>query len=122
MTDYVIKNAKCTNIDIMYDREWLSLSVDLDFGDDSFTSFGHTCINGLNHTNFCADYLIDLMRTFNLCFMKDLIGEVVRVKVCKTTNKKLALGHAIKDSWFEPQKIYERGRNKHVKNGGKLSD
>lgn len=66
-------------------------------GDGWGGGFGGYSLKG----NSCYLWITEIMKTLESKFSdKDLIGKVIRVKTNHSTI--LAIGHPIKDLWFEP--------------------
>ena len=61
-------------------------------------SFG---THDLRYEKYGIDYLAQFLNTIDKSDFCDLVGSPVRVK--KNGNKIIAIGHYLKDKWFEPE-------------------
>lgn len=106
MSEMEIKNAVIKSVRFCKERGF-TLWIDLDYG-GSGQGFGGWLLysqagwekNGGN-ANVCGHYLA---RVFDVCGVSDLakvVGKSVRVKA--TNCKVHAIGHIIKDDWFDPE-------------------
>ena len=99
-----IKNARIT--DAQWDRErWLTHWIFLE-GDGWGCGFGGYGLGG----EACYDWITQIMIVLDLWNFKEseLIGRIVRAKVEGIGGKTVAIGHPIKEQWFEPQEFFKK--------------
>jgi hypothetical protein len=96
-----IVNARIKGTFLGYEDHGIFTSdITLDYG-SSFQSFGGWSIKG-EHT---SRWIESILTVLELNSWEELENSLIRVKREKSYNGKIiAIGHVLKDSWFEPTK------------------
>ena len=92
-----IKNATITSVSLGKEDHGIpTCFVQLDYGDCGVQSFG-----GWDLRYYGIDFIVQLLDTIGVREWNDLVGKNVRAK-CEHI-KVHAIGHIIKNQWFEPE-------------------
>jgi len=99
-----IKNAE---IQLDYDGAFLTAWIDLDY-DGAGQGFGGFCFDQFDKTQnkrvgtaWGCEYIRQILEVIGVMKWSDLKGKNVRVK--QDSNKVYAIGHIIKNRWFDPK-------------------
>lgn len=115
----VTTNAIITSANIQLDRGcFLCAWVHLDYGDGSHQGFGGHALGGTpvcaagkhkKQPNYAAEALVSIMRVGGVEKFSDLAGKAIRVR--RTSDgfggDIIAIGHIIKDIWYDPKKQFK---------------
>jgi len=104
-----IKNARIESVSLGYeDHGILTCMLHLDYG-GSGQGFGGYVLDYYNKdieervgTAYGMEFIILILKTVGVEKWEDLVGKNIRVKAEDT--KIIAIGHILKDNWFEPGK------------------
>lgn len=120
----IICNAIIKSAEISLDRgSFLCVWLTLDYGDGSCQGFGGHVLGGVpdcsagnheNSPNYAAEALVSIMRVCGVDKFSNIKGMAVRVKRAHAEfgGEALAVGHIIKDIWYEPGSTFKAWRNK----------
>lgn len=98
-----IKNAVITGVRLGFeDHGLLTAWLDLDYG-GSCQGFGGWSL-GARGENYCGEFIKGCLTAVGEREWSDLVGKTIRVK-CTTVH---AIGHIIKDKWFDPGKLFAK--------------
>lgn len=98
-----IKNAKISHTFLgCEDHGIFTCSIGLDYG-GSAQSFGS---HELYYKHYGIKYLDTLLKTLEVRSWEDLVGTVVRVKASYSHIE--AIGHFMKDQWFNPERDLDK--------------
>lgn len=116
----VIQNAVIEYASITIERGFvLTSSIGLDYGDSSHQGYGGLCLGGMpgskagehwKQSNFCAEWIIGVMRAAGVEDWSKLPGRTVRVKRSGPGFGGMitAIGHIVKDDrWFDASKSFQ---------------
>jgi hypothetical protein len=107
------KNAKIANTMLGFeDHGILTFWIQLDFG-GAGQGFGGWALDGKPTSDYgdrapipeCGAIIAAILRTLEVDSWEKLPGQIVRVR--GTHSGLIAIGHALKDMWCEPKKIFE---------------
>jgi len=105
-----IKNAVIESYRFDIERG-LSLWVTLDYG-GSGQGFGGWLLYAPkgwaaheNGGNFCGHFIYRLLEVCGVEDLKQIVGKAIRAKT--SHNKVYAVGHILKDDWFDPEKEFK---------------
>jgi hypothetical protein len=93
------QNAIITRVELEGERG-LSAWIDLDYG-GMCQSFGGYMLLGGNK-NYCGTFIRRCLDVGGVMEWSKLVGKTVRVK--RDQGLAVAIGHIVKDDWFEPRK------------------
>jgi hypothetical protein len=103
--DIEIKNAIIDKVQIFIkDNGNLSIFLDLDYGKCQQSFGGYDFQVGINLYNYFGHFIWRLMKIVNVSNLDDLVGKPVRVKC--DFSQVYAIGHFLKDEWFDPSVEY----------------
>lgn len=109
-----IQNARIGSADINFDRGFiLSAWLHLEF-EGCGQGFGGYVLGGKpdttcacndhpNQPNLAADFIGHCMAIADVEQWSKMAGKIIRVKRADKYGKILAIGHAVKDLWYEPE-------------------
>lgn len=120
-----IVNATIVNQSAGFDREiFLCCHLTFDYGNGTHQGFGGHVLGGEPgskagehgaNPNWCAEYLVGVLRAAGVESMTQLPGKNVRVKrEVGWGGKVIAIGHITKDDlWFDPETAFKKLRDEH---------
>jgi hypothetical protein len=99
-----IENAKITAV--KWDSESVLSHWIIVEGDGWGCGFGGYCLKG----EACYDWITEVMRVLEISDFgeKAMIGKIVRAKHAGLGGGIIAIGHPIKDLWFEPGEFFKK--------------
>lgn len=114
-----IRNALIESVTIdTGDRDLLTAWLQLDYGDGSHQSFGGHCLylpkSYKHHTekgDFAGHFIYRCMQIAGVESWDKIKGKSIRVKYevgPGFMSKIIAIGHVIKDDWFNPSEDFEK--------------
>lgn len=106
-------NARITGTMLgIEDHGILTCMIYLDYGDSGAQGFGGWSMDytkdgqkGGQMTGFCAKYIRSVLEVVDVGNWEDLKGKNVRARCAG--GRVEAIGHILKDKWFEPRKLSE---------------
>lgn len=102
-----IENAVIESTDIYYDHGILTFRMRLRFSGGVQSFGGWACYNPKAMENDClGQYIHNVLRVVDVETVEDLNGKAIRVRGRKASilGSIEAVGHLLKDEWFEPVK------------------
>lgn len=119
--DFEIKNAVIESVSINDgERGFLTAYLFLDYGDGGHQGFGGYTLylpkEYANHTasiNYAGHFIFRCMQIADVDSWDKIAGKTIRVKA--EHSKVHAIGHIIKDDWFDPSKDFENMRTSNSK-------
>lgn len=112
-----IKNALIDNVSIdTGDRGLLTAWIFLDYGDSGHQGFGGHALylpkdykNFTNKGDFAGHFIFRVMQVAGVESWDKMKGKTVRVK--QKNGLVVAIGHIVKNDWFNPSEDFERMLN-----------
>lgn len=103
------------------DRPFLSVSVDLHYGEGGVQGFGGWMLGGApgmrcgrhcEQPNLVADFIVRLLKIADVEEFSRMDGKVVRVKRSgfASATKIHAIGHCVEDIWLDPEEWFKEMR------------
>lgn len=106
----VIKNAMISSVDFNTERGF-TIFVNLDYGDGGQSFGGHALYNDekwRTQSNYVGRFIKRLFDIAGTNSWDSFSGQTVRVKLPEGESGTIrALGHIIKDDWFDPQEEFK---------------
>lgn len=110
-----IRNAVVDRVSVTIERGFLTMDLYLNFGDGG-QAFGgyvlHVDDLDVSQANFCGLFLYRCMRVAGVDKLNDITGKAIRVLGARD-GKIEAIGHIIKEDWFNPTFEFDKIRGKH---------
>lgn len=110
----IIENGKITSAMLGFEGHGILSSMIMIEFDGSGQGFGGWGMDSYSKekdcrvgTAFGCQYIMDVLKTLELEQWDDLKGQIVRVKREESFGKIKAIGHAVKNKWFDPEKLVE---------------
>lgn len=112
----MIENGRITSADIQFSRGFILdcvVSIEFDGSGQCFGGFvlggspfdtSAKCAEHANQPNVAADFIGGVMAVADVERFSDLKGKVVRVRRETKFGPIVAIGHPVKDRWYEPEK------------------
>ena len=109
------QNAKITRTSLgTEDHGILSAWLYLEF-EGGGQAFGGWALDGARKTGeaertdsaACGAFISGVLRTVEIDLWEKLPGTIVRIRRHKERDTIIAIGHAYKDRWFEPDKVFQ---------------
>lgn len=98
MSEYDTDNGVIESVMLgLEDHGIPTCNLGIDFG-GTFQAFGGY---DLRHKSYGIDFLMEILKVLGVSKWEDLKGTFVRAR--RTHTKIIAIGHIVKDQWFEPE-------------------
>ena len=111
-----IKNAVIESMSITNEEHGLlSAWIHLDYGDCGHQGFGGYALylpkdftHATNQKNYAGHFIFRCMEVAGVTEWSKMIGKTIRVRLGSEWNSTIeAIGHIVKDDWFDPKKDFE---------------
>lgn len=116
MSEPIVVNAIIESADVTLDRgAFLSVWLMLRY-DGMGQGFGGVVLGGTpdaaagdhkNQPNIAGEWLVWCLRVADVERLRDCVGKAIRVRKTDKFGDIIAIGHIVKDIWFEPKKAME---------------
>lgn len=112
MEKMIEQNAIIKSAMISTEEGYLSVLLDLEYGEGVHQGFGTYCLysphasrnNPDNQKNYAGIFIWRCMQIARVSRWSDMVGKVIRVRKPDYTAIIEAIGHPINDDWFYPKK------------------